>query len=48
VIRGPLWSKAAVLLLAVTPVGGGQVAPGVAHDSASITHNWTKHYNKRR
>ena len=43
-IRGRLWSKAAVLLLALTLVGGWLVAPGVAHDSASITHNRTKHY----
>jgi hypothetical protein len=25
-------------------VGGWLVAPGLAHDSASITHNWAKHY----
>jgi hypothetical protein len=44
VIRGPLRSKAPALLLAVTLVGGWLVAPSVAHDSASITHNWSKHY----
>jgi hypothetical protein len=22
------------------------VAPGVAHDSASITHNWNRHYKR--
>ncbi|MDQ4108375.1 MAG: hypothetical protein M3138_06155 [Actinomycetota bacterium] len=43
-IRGLLRSKASVSLLAVTLVGGWLVAPGVAHDSASITHNWGKHY----
>ncbi len=43
-IRGPLRGKAFVLLLAVTLIGGWLVAPSVAHDSASITHNWNKHY----
>jgi hypothetical protein len=44
VTRRLLRSKASVSLLAVTLVGGWLVAPGAAHDSASITHNWTKHY----
>ena len=43
-IRGPLRSKAPIFLLAVILVGGWLVAPSVAHDSASLTHNWSKHY----
>jgi hypothetical protein len=43
VIRA-LRTKAPVVLLAVSVVGGWLAAPGLAHDSASITHNWAKHY----
>jgi hypothetical protein len=46
VARGPLRSKALVSLLAVSLCGGLLVAPGVAHDSPSITHNWNRHYKR--
>jgi hypothetical protein len=42
--RRLLRSKASVSLLAVTLVGGWLAAPGAAHDSASLAHNWSKHY----
>ncbi|MGH2640968.1 MAG: hypothetical protein ACRDGO_04625 [Actinomycetota bacterium] len=44
--RRPLWSKALVSLLVVTLCGGVLVAPSVAHDSGSITHNWSRHYKR--
>jgi hypothetical protein len=46
VARGPLRSKALVSLLVVSLCGGLLVAPSVAHDSASITHNWNRHYKR--
>jgi hypothetical protein len=42
--RRPLRSKVLVSLLVVSLCGGLFVAPGVAHDSASIRHNWSRHY----
>ncbi len=41
--RRPLRSKVLVSLLVVSLCGGLFVAPGVAHDSSSITHNWSRH-----
>lgn len=44
--RGPVRSKALVSLLVVSLCGGLLVAPSAAHDSASITHNWNRHYKR--
>jgi hypothetical protein len=44
VARGPLRSKVLVSLLAVGICGGLLAAPSIAHDTTSITHNWTQHY----
>jgi hypothetical protein len=44
--RGPLKSKVFTSLLAVTLLAGLSVGPVVAHDSASIKHNWNKHYKR--
>jgi len=42
--RGPVGRRIVVALLAVGICGGLLAAPGVAHDTTSITHNWSKHY----
>ncbi len=41
---GSLRKKVVVSLLSVAAIAGVLVAPSVAHDSDSITHNWEKHY----
>ena len=37
-------NKAAVVLIAVVLAGGWLVAPGSAHNSSNIRHNWRQHY----
>jgi hypothetical protein len=44
VARGPLRSKVLLPLLAVSICGGLLAAPSIAHDTTSVTHNWTRHY----
>jgi hypothetical protein len=44
VARGPVRSKVLVSLLAVSICGGLLAAPSIAHDTTSISHNWTRHY----
>jgi hypothetical protein len=44
--RRPLRGKVFVSLLVVSLCGGLLAAPGVAHDSASIRHNWSRHYKQ--
>ena len=44
--RRPLRSKALVSLLVVSLCGGLLVVPSAAHDSGSITHNWSRHYKR--
>lgn len=44
VAGGSLRRKIVVSSLSVAAISGVLVAPSVAHDSASITHNWAKHY----
>jgi hypothetical protein len=44
--RRPLRSKALVSLLAVSLCGGLLAAPGLAHDSTSVRHNWSRHYKQ--
>ncbi len=42
--RGPVARRIVVALLAVSICGGLLAAPGVAHDTTHITHNWSMHY----
>jgi hypothetical protein len=42
--RRTLGSRAVVALFAVAIVGGWLVAPGAAHNSGNVRHNWRRHY----
>jgi hypothetical protein len=42
--RRTMGNRAVVALLAVAIVGGWLVAPGAAHNSGNVRHNWRRHY----